>query len=96
MQLFNMKPYELFEKVFHKWIKSCGAILGYDILDENFKVRFLTINTIVGIISIPVFSLYTAMAYDFDVALKATSLFSLAWQVSLLLGSRHLDFSDGK
>lgn len=82
MQLFNMKPYELFAKVFHKWIKSCSAILGYDILDENYKVSFVTINTIVGIISIPLFSVYTAMAYDFDVALKASSLFSLAWQVS--------------
>lgn len=85
MQLFKMSPHELFAKVFHKWIKSCGAILAYDILDENFKVSFCTINTIVCIMSIPVLSLYTALAYDFDVALKATSLFSLAWQVSYIV-----------
>lgn len=82
IQLLKMKPYELFAKVFYKWIGPCGAVLGYDILDENFKLSFHTINTIVGIASIPVLSLYTALAYDFDVALKATSLFSLALQVS--------------
>lgn len=77
-----MKPYEIFTTVFRKWIKSCGAALGYDILKKNFTFTFHTFNTIVGIVSVAVFSVYTAFAYDFEVALKAMSIINLAWQVS--------------
>lgn len=81
-QSFKMKPYEVFKIVFYEWINTCGIILGINILGENFKVSFHTINTVVGICSISVFSLYTAFTFEFEVALKSLTVLSLACQVS--------------
>lgn len=78
-----MKSYEIFQTVFYKWIKSCAAVLACDILDENFKISLHTINTVIWVFSVMAFTLYTAYVYDFEMALKACTVFSLALQVSL-------------
>lgn len=79
-QVKTMKPHEVFKSIFYKWMASCGATFGHNIFDKKFTISLHTVCVVIVILSIGVFSVYTALTYELEIALKSCSLFSLAMQ----------------
>lgn len=77
----KMKPYEIFDFIFHKLFLYCGTPIGHYILDKNFKISIATIIMIGAICLYNILCAYTILFYDLETAIKAFSVVGVGIQV---------------
>lgn len=76
-----MEPIEIFRKIFLDYLIKLGIILGMPIHDEVFHVKPLGYTMASGISTYIIFSFYTMIFFDVDLALQSISCIGLAIQV---------------
>lgn len=79
-----MTPYQRFQLIFKKWFPFTSNSIGLNILDKDFKF-YHSIFVALLALSVLVFSLYTMLAFDVELFLKAPSILGLGLQVQLTL-----------